>query len=53
MKVNWKVIGALAAVGGAVLSLVANTAESRRQDTLIKDEVGKAVQKALTEKEGL
>ena len=51
-NVNWKIVGTIATVAGAALSLVASIADGKKTEMTIKEEVAEAVAEAmLTTKE--
>ena len=47
MKINWKLVGTLTTVAGAVLSLVSSVAEGKKTELTIKEEVAEAVAEAV------
>lgn len=51
MKPNWKIIGVLATVAGAGLTLLSNFVEEKQRDEVIREEVRKALAEESNEEE--
>jgi hypothetical protein len=47
MNINWKLVGTITTVAGAVLSLVSSIAEGKKTELTIKEEVAEAVAEAV------